>query len=49
MMKLRVYLWIAPLHKHSISNKISRLVGKHKIKTIHILVKKTIITLRLVK
>ena len=49
MMEFRAYLWIVPPHKHFIFNKISRLAGKHKIKTVHILVKKTIIMLRLVK
>jgi hypothetical protein len=36
-------------YQHSTSNKMSRLLAKHKIKTVHILAKKTINILRPVK
>jgi hypothetical protein len=45
-----ICLWGVALlpYKHSISNEISRLLAKYKIKKIHMPLKKTITTLRLV-
>jgi hypothetical protein len=40
---------LLPYHQHTASNKISRLLGKYNIKTIHVLIKKSISTLHSLK